>query len=112
MSESMSAPVMRQAGRGNRWRPGCQPQPTDSTSPPVERQPPPEQLALAQPLLLVVELERRLAVTAVEQVASMPVHAAQARSRGARYQAPRRLNTAGTVFSRIDRSRKTDQRSR
>ena len=30
-----SAPVMRHAGRGNRWRPGCQPQPTDSTSPPA-----------------------------------------------------------------------------
>ena len=30
---SRSTPVIRKAGLGNRWRPGCHPQPTDRTSP-------------------------------------------------------------------------------
>ena len=65
---SRSTPVMRHAGRGKRWRPGCQPQPTDSTSPPSRPRRRAQQLALAAVLLVVVELEGGRRRAPVEQV--------------------------------------------
>ena len=101
MPASRSTPVIRNRGRGNRWRlaAAADRQNVAAFQPQVSV----EQLALAAHLLVVVDLERVRLCEAVEEVVGAV---------GLAHHAPRARMTAGIVLSRMVRSRKTDQRSR